>query len=43
MELEKWERVDIKGTIQINRLEGGDIDVIVSPRKRYRKDVKIKS
>ena len=41
MELEKWERVDIKGTIQINRLEGGDIDLIVSPRKRYRKTMKI--
>jgi hypothetical protein len=36
--LQRWEREDVKGQVVINRLDGGDIDLILSPRKRYKKD-----
>lgn len=41
MELQKWEREDIKGKVEIVRMEGGDFDLIISPRKRYRSERKM--
>jgi hypothetical protein len=40
VELQRWEREDIKGQVVINRLDGGDIDVIIAPKRRYKKDRK---
>jgi len=40
VELQKWEKGDIKGQIVINRLDGGDIDVRPSPIIRIKKDKK---
>jgi hypothetical protein len=31
---------DVKGRIEIVRMEGGVIDVVIAPRKRYKKDEK---
>jgi hypothetical protein len=36
--LESWQKTNTRGEITVIRLESGDIDVISSPRKRFRKE-----